>query len=130
MQATSTEIKRPSVHVRNGLQLQPDINLKRDIEEDQKNRRISILINSIYFFIESVFILETGDGYRLIAIHRNKILANGFYRTVRGAKIAYLKFFAYKVWKEDVKPQWTPFYHPEEKCGPLHNFDEIVKEYE
>ena len=48
MQATSTEIKRPSVRVGNGLQLQPDTNLKRDIEEGQKNRRISLLISRAF----------------------------------------------------------------------------------
>ena len=128
MQATSTEIKRPSVRVGNGLQLQPDTNLKRDIEEGQKNRRISLLINSVYFFIESVFILETENGFRLIAIHQNKVLTDETYKTVKGAKIAFLKLFAYKAWEEGVKPQWTSFYPPEEKSGPLHNFEEIVNQ--
>lgn len=130
MQTTSTEIKRPSVGVGNGLQLQPGINLKSETKKGKENRRISLLINSIYFFIESVFIVETGDGYRLLAIHRNNVLRDETFKTARGAKIAYLKLFAYKAWEEGVKPQWTPFYPPEEKYGPLHNFEKIVKQYE
>jgi len=130
MQARSTEIKPPSDRVGNVLQLRPDIRLNHEKEDGKKARRISLLINSIYFFIETVFILETADGYRLLAIHRNNVLRDETYKTARGAKIAYLKFFAYKAWEEGVKPQWTPFYPPEEKCGPLHNFEKIVKAYE
>jgi len=130
MQARSTEIKRPSARVGNVLQLRLLTRQQREKEEDKKIRRISLLVNSVFFFIETVFILETMNGYRLIVIHQRKLVTDKTYKTPNGAKIAFMKFFAYKRWEEGVKAQWTPFYPPDEKCGPLFNFDEMVKENE
>lgn len=76
--------------------------------------RISLLINSVYFFIESVFIMETARGYRLLAIHQGRLITDQTYKTPKGAKIAFLKFFGYKAWEEGVKTRWTPFYPPEQ----------------
>jgi len=76
--------------------------------------KVSLLINSVYFFIESVLILQTAEGYRLLAIHQGRLIADETYKTSKGAKIAFLKFFGYKAWDDGVKPQWTPFYPPEQ----------------
>lgn len=90
-------------------------------------RRISLLTNGVYYFIETVFLLETVEGYRLIAIHGGKLLIDETYKTAKGARIAFLKFYGYKAWEEGVKPFWTPFYPPEENVGPLKTFDDIIE---
>ena len=96
-------------------------------ENGEEGQRISLLINSVYYFIETVFILETAEGYRLIAIHQDKICTDKTYKTPRGAKIAYRKLFGYKAWEGGVIPNWSPFYPPEKNVGPLKKMAEIVK---
>lgn len=95
----------------------PTVSLNVELQQEQGQGepiKVALLVNSVYFFIESVFILETPDGYRLLAIHQGKLLADETYKTPKGAKIAFLKFFGYKAWEEGVKTQWTPFYPPEQ----------------
>ncbi len=76
---------------------------------------ISILINSIYFFIECVFILHLPGRYRLVAIHNGNVLIDNFYKTTRGARIAFTKLYSDRSWKEGVRPQWSDFYDPDQK---------------
>ena len=54
---------------------------------------ISRLINSIYYFIEYVFILKKGSVYRLFALHNRRVLIDKTYQTMRGAKIAFGKTY-------------------------------------
>jgi hypothetical protein len=54
-------------------------------------------------------------GYRLVVIHHGYLLTDETYKTPKGAKIAFLKFWNYKAWQEGVKPQWSHFYPPETK---------------
>lgn len=75
--------------------------------------QISRLINSIYYFIEIVFILKKDDKFRLIALHDRRVLTNSTYQTLIGAKIAFSKLYQDKAWKEDVKAEWTDFYTPD-----------------
>jgi len=81
---------------------------------EEKPVTVSLLINSVYYFIESVLILETTEGFRLLAIHQNKLIADETYKTAKSARIAFMKLFNYKAYTEGVKAQWTPFYAPEE----------------
>jgi hypothetical protein len=75
--------------------------------------QISRLINSIYYFINIVYILEKDNQFRLIAIQAGKVLIDKTYSTFTGAKIAFSKFFQEKAWNEDVKAEWTDFYNPD-----------------
>ena len=130
MQRRSTEIRRPSGVGGQVLQLQLETCLQRKKDENKKPRRISLLLNSVYFFIETVFILETSDGYRLIAIHKDKLLTDETYKTYKtpkGAKIAFIQFFGEKAFEKGVKPNWTPFYPPDEDYGPLQKLEKLVK---
>ncbi len=89
--------------------------LKLSVEVQQRNDdpiKISMLNNAIYYFIEMVFIMVVEEGYRLVAIHQGRLLADEVYQSAKGAKIAFLKFFSYKGWKEGVKPEWSHFYPP------------------
>jgi len=80
------------------------------LEHEQKT--VSVLINAIFYFLENVYIVKSPGplGYRLIAIHRGRVLADERYETARGARIAFARMFKHKSWKEDVHPQWTHFY--------------------
>ncbi len=79
----------------------------------ENKKEISILINSVYFFIEFVFILRFHDHYRLVVLHRRKVLTDARYRTLKGARIAFSRMFRRKSWKEGTKAQWSPFYNPD-----------------
>jgi hypothetical protein len=75
---------------------------------------ISSLMNSIYYFIEIAFILQTTPGkFQLVAIHHGHVLIDREYRTMRGARISFSKQYNYKRWQKGVKAEWSPFYEPE-----------------
>lgn len=85
---------------------------------------ISLLINSIYYFIDCVYILKSKNRYRLVVLQHSKVLFDKYYPTVRGCRIAFQKFFKEKAWSEEIKAQWSHFYDPdsewlEEKCKNL-----------
>jgi hypothetical protein len=81
--------------------IQPILTLRRDKVE------ISRLINSIFYFIDVVYILKKDDKYRLITLHGGRVLIDKIYSTITGAKIAFTKFYQDKAWKEDVKAEWS-----------------------
>ncbi len=119
--------KRP--YARGGeLTLRLETSQQRDKTGDAHSRQTSLLVNSVYFFIETVFILETPDDYRLIAIHKGTLLKDTTYKTPKGAKIAFLKFFGDKAFETGVKPNWTPFFPPEAGAGPLKIYDDLKKQ--
>lgn len=86
--------------------------------------RISVLTNSVYYFIQCVFILEDENKYRLLVMHKGSVLTDRVYRTIRGARIAFSKFHGFSAWSPDVIPDWTPFYNPE--SGWLENKIEML----
>jgi hypothetical protein len=81
--------------------------------QEKKPMTISRLINSVYYFIECVFILNFHDHYRLVALHGGKVLIDASYETLRGAKIAFSKLYGDKSWREEIKAQWSHFYDPD-----------------
>jgi hypothetical protein len=84
-------------------------------EKEKEPVQISLLQNSLYYFIESVFIMkdQSIQGYTLVVIHQKKALWIKNYKTTKGARRAFLKRFGYKAWREGVRPDWTKFYPPE-----------------
>ncbi|MCP5049596.1 MAG: hypothetical protein GY940_20670 [bacterium] len=95
-----------------------------------EEEKISVLTNSLDFFLGSVFMLRDNESYRLVVMHNERVLIDEPYKTAKGAKIAFYRFCRYRVWKEGVKPRWTPFYNPdvesiedvtrEERLKPFH----------
>lgn len=75
--------------------------------------KISTLSNSMSFFIDAAYIVAKDENFRLVVIHNKRLLADENYKSAKGARIAFLKLFWYKAWKEDVKPEWTHFYKPD-----------------
>lgn len=74
---------------------------------------ISVLTNSVCYFMESVLIAAEGGEYRLLAIHQGKLYTDERYRTARGAKIAFIKLWGYRAWQEDIQAIWSHFYPPD-----------------
>ena len=74
---------------------------------------ISILINSIHYFIDCVFILQTKDKFRLVALQHSKVLFDKYYLTLTGCRIAFTKLFKDKAWGEEITPNWSHFYDPD-----------------
>jgi hypothetical protein len=87
---------------------------------------ISLLINSLYFFIESVFIVIGEDNYRLIAIHRDQLIADQNHKTLRGAKVSFARSFRPHLWQKKLTPQWSQLYPPDNDW--LENKWNIVSE--
>ena len=87
---------------------------------------ISRLINSVYFFIDCVYILQSKDKFRLVALHHGRVLWDKYYSTPRNCRIAFDKLFKDKAWNEEIKAEWSHFYDPdirwlEEKQSHLGN---------
>ena len=101
----------------------PGLSVQLQQEQSERPVKISLLVNSIFYFIECVFIMTVDDGYRLLVLHQGHVLTDEVYQSSKGAKIAFQKIWRYKAWREDVRPQWTHFYSPEswwleEKTAP------------
>lgn len=78
-------------------------------------KRISILKNSIYYFLGSVFIICQGNCYRLVVMSNGRLLVDESYKSAKGCKIAFSRIYRNKVWKEGVKPRWSPFFSMDDR---------------
>ena len=91
-----------------------DIEPKRDVA-------ISRLTNSIYYYIDTCFIMHMSGSdqgknrYRLLAFHERekKIFVDKYYPTLKGARIAFTRQFKNLAWSDEVSPQWTVLYQPD-----------------
>jgi hypothetical protein len=91
-----------------------DIEQKGDVS-------ISRLTNSIYYFIDTCFIMDlsgTDQGknrYRLLAFHEreNKIFVDKYFSTLNGARISFSKQFKNMAWNDDVSANWSDLYPPD-----------------
>lgn len=83
----------------------------------KNSRRISMLINGIFFFLESVFIEEVKEsgGFRLVVSHKGRILTDRYYESSRGARIAFSRIYKHQLWRDDLKPEWSHFYPPDRR---------------
>jgi hypothetical protein len=96
------------------MELSGDIYHKGDVS-------ISRLTNSIYYFIDTCFIMDlsvTAQGknkYRLLAFHEkeNRIFADKCFPTLRGARISFSKQFKNMAWNDDVSANWSDLYPPD-----------------
>jgi hypothetical protein len=82
-----------------------DLNLTSAPFRSNQKVFISRLVNSMCYSISTCFIMEltmtNQVEYRLLAIHKKKVLADRNYRTLRGAKIAFKKQFKNMAWRDD-----------------------------
>lgn len=77
--------------------------------------KISMLVSSIYYFLDFVYIIAEGGRFRLVVMHNKQLLTYRTYRTLRGARAAFSRLYGAKAWKEGLKPNWSVFYHPAAK---------------
>jgi hypothetical protein len=73
---------------------------------------VSILENSVYYFLSHVFIMKKSGMYWIVVLRDNRLLTYCSYKTARGAKIAFSKLYE-SGWKENVKAKWGPFFNPD-----------------
>ncbi len=83
--------------------------------------KISSLVNSVYYFLNWVYIVENQSEYRLIVAHKKEILYNNSYKTLKGARIAFSRLFKNRRWKGEFKTEWSFFYEPESKWLIRHS---------
>jgi hypothetical protein len=77
----------------------------------EKNAKlISRLTNSVSFSLKYVFILKELDNYRLVITNDMEKLRDIRYRTLRGAKVAFVKLIRKKIPKNKIIPLWSYFY--------------------
>ncbi len=79
-------------------------------ETENADHTIITLVNSVYYFLECVYILYRQGGYQLVVLHNNRVLTYKNYQTLRGAKIAFQKMYNKKAWKNNVKADWSHSY--------------------
>jgi hypothetical protein len=110
------EVNMGSYNPNPGPEINPEQNQQQDIQQELNTEEkpvISRLINSVYFFIDCVYILQSKDKYRLVALHYGRVLCDKYYHTLRGCRIAFDKMFKHKAWREEVKANWSHFYDPD-----------------
>jgi len=76
---------------------------------------ISLLINSVHYFIQCVYIIHSKNKYRLVALHNRRVLINQDYSTEKGCRIAFGRVFKDRAWDKRVTPFWSQFYNPDKK---------------
>ena len=89
---------------------------RKEIQKDKPGEydtgyKIEVLENSVFYFLQSVFLIIQEKSVQLVVIHRNRLVSYDTYATIRGAKIAFTKLYNRKCWK-DIQPQWTNRYPP------------------
>lgn len=80
-----------------------------------KEAKVCMLINAVYFFLESVFIVIAEDHCRLVIIHNRKLIVDHCYDTLRGAKIAFYRMYKNKGCIPGVQNEWSSNYVPDKK---------------
>jgi hypothetical protein len=75
---------------------------------------ISRLNNSIHYFVYCAFIIKLKNKYRLVALHKQRVLCDCYFLSYEECQIAFDKLFKEKTWKEGVKADWSHFYPPDQ----------------
>jgi hypothetical protein len=62
-----------------------------------------------------VYILQSRNKYRLVALHYGRVLCDMYCSTSSDCKIAFDKLFKDKAWHEEVQANWSHFYDPDKE---------------
>jgi hypothetical protein len=76
---------------------------------------ITVLMNSVYYFLHWVIIIREDGYYRLVVLNNEEMIFDKKFRSIRGAKIAFSKLFPFQIAALEPKSEWTPFYKPDPK---------------
>ncbi len=86
-----------------------------DYFSPNKETKVCMLINAVYFYLESVFVVIAEDHCRLIIIQSQKLIYDECYDSLRGAKIAFYRMYKEKGCVEGIRNEWSANYKPEKK---------------
>ena len=92
----------------------PDLQLLTDVEA-KKEKKITFMINSGRYLLNYVLVVFEDDGFRLVVNQSGEIITDKTYETLRGAKIAFLKFHHFLAHNDELKPIWSHSYVPEKE---------------
>jgi hypothetical protein len=102
----------------------------RQRQELKNKTKISRLLNSIYYFLDCVFVVILENDYQLVIIHHDQVIMDVHYNSLRGAKIAFAKYFGERAWAEEVQSQWSHIYQPDNEwiSQKLEILDNLTRE--
>jgi hypothetical protein len=75
---------------------------RKKVKED-----ICVLINSYCYFLECVFVHCGESCYYLNVVHDERVVVHKKYPSLRGAKIAFTRYFKERSYSGCIKPEWT-----------------------
>ena len=78
---------------------------------DKRNQEIeiSMLLNAIHYFLDCVFIIHAHRQYRLLVFMSDNILLDQQYTSLKGAKIAFQKFYGHQACIEGINARWDEY---------------------
>jgi hypothetical protein len=74
--------------------------------ETKNETGISLLFDSQYYFLDTVFILPGSSGFRLVVLHKWKVLKDEHYTTLEEAKGSFYREYRDRGYKSDLQPDW------------------------
>jgi hypothetical protein len=82
-----------------------------EIPTNKRNQEIeiSMLMNAIHYFLDCVFIIHSFRQYRLLVFLSDNILLDQQYTSLKGAKIAFQKFYGHQACIEGIKARWDEY---------------------
>lgn len=89
---------------------------------------VSILMNSVYFYLGSAYIIKKKENaFRLVVLHNGRIMCDEMYTSARGGKVAFSRLYGDRSWIYGMKPLWTPFYDPDSEY--IDEKQRVVKKF-
>jgi hypothetical protein len=85
-----------------------------ECRSETKNK-IVFLVNSINYLLDWGIIVFEEGSYRLIVSNRGAVCTDRNYKTLKGAKIAFIRQFRFAAFGRTDTPEWSPPYHPEKE---------------
>ena len=70
---------------------------------------ISVLLNAIHYYLDCALVIPSSRQFRLLVFHLDRILLDKHYTTLKGAKIAFHKFYRHQACTEGVKARWDEY---------------------
>jgi len=79
------------------------------IDKRNQETEISMLLNAIHYFLDCVFIVHAHRQYRLLVFMSDNILLDQQYTSLKGAKIAFQKFYGHQACIEGINARWDEY---------------------
>jgi hypothetical protein len=99
----------------NTLKHAPHTGVKLHIERRYIPQIINLLNSAHYLLTHAFIVIDKDLSAQLIVKCSGRPLTAEPYDTVKGAKIAFIKFFKIKAFNDGIKPIWSKPYRPDIK---------------